>query len=174
MATQNNSQQTLQYNYAHIHEWVVKSGVSSAITERSIESLTDRAEIAKRLNFKGYSKNNPLGWWVSGLDLNTMKPQEFGQFKPDKPVSLSPEDEDGSKYLTPKDSQYDAIALPHQDEGYWQSVIDDPSIAIALDEGTKKAGMLMTLGFVALALCGVWMGLKKGGKELVNNLALLA
>jgi hypothetical protein len=34
--------------------------------------------------------------------------------------------------------------------------------------------MLMTLGFVALALCGVWMGLKKGGKELVNNLALLA
>ncbi|HEY9903011.1 MAG TPA: DUF3854 domain-containing protein, partial [Candidatus Sericytochromatia bacterium] len=47
-------------------------------------------------------------------------------------------------------------------------------IAIALDEGTKKAGMLMTLGFVALALCGVWMGLKKGGKELVNNLALLA
>lgn len=103
-----------------------------------------------------------------------MKPQEFGQFKPDNPVSLSPEDEDDSKYLTPKDSQYDAIALPHPDEGYWQSVIDDPSKPIALDEGAKKAGMLMTLGFVALALCGVWMGLKKGGKELVNNLALLA
>jgi putative DNA primase/helicase len=174
MAFQNNVRQTLQFNYKHIHEWVVKSGVSSAITERSIESLTDRTEIAKRLNFEGYSKNNSLGWWVSGLDLATMELQTFGQFKPDKPVSLSPEDEDGSKYLTPKDSQYDAIALPHPDEGYWQRVIDDPSIPIALPEGTKKAGMLMTLSFVALALCGVWMGLKKGGKELVNNLALLA
>ncbi len=107
------------------------------------------------------------------MDLKTMKRQTFGQFKPKEPIQL-PKVKKPSKYLTPTKSEYDAIALEHPDEDYWQRLIDDPSIPIALDEGTKKAGMLMTLGFVALALCGVWMGLKKGGKELVNNLALLA
>jgi hypothetical protein len=99
-----------------------------------------------------------------------MQLETFGQFKPNEPVKLSAKDKDGAKYITAK-GEYDAIALQHPDKDYWQRVIDDPSIPIALDEGVKKAGLLMTLGFVALALCGVTMGLKKGGKELVNNLA---
>ncbi|HEY9656811.1 MAG TPA: DUF3854 domain-containing protein, partial [Crinalium sp.] len=82
-------------------------------------------------------------------------------------------DKDAAKYLTSK-GEYDAIALQHADKDYWQRVIDDPSIPITLNEGVKKAGLLMTLSFIALALCGVTMGLKKGGKELVNNLAVLA
>jgi putative DNA primase/helicase len=102
-----------------------------------------------------------------------MQLETFGQFKPNEPVKLSAKDKDAAKYLTSK-GEYDAIALQHPDKDYWQRVLDDPSIPIALDEGVKKAGLLMTLGFVALALCGVTMGLKKGGKELVNNLALLA
>jgi putative DNA primase/helicase len=160
-------------NYTAFEEWTQGSGVSEIITKLNLKSLTDRAVVALKLRWKKYSDEYPLGWWVSGLDLKTMKPQAFGQFKPETAIQLSPEDEKPAKYLTRKGG-YDAIALQHPEEDYWQRVIDDPSIPIALDEGTKKAGMLMTLGFVALALCGVWMGLKKGGKELVNNLALLA
>jgi putative DNA primase/helicase len=160
-------------NYSAFEEWTQGSGVSEIITKLNLKPLTNRAVIALKLRWKKYSDEYPLGWWVSGLDLKTMKPQAFGQFKPETAIQLSPEDEKPAKYLTRKGG-YDAIALQHPEEDYWQRVIDDPSIPIALDEGTKKAGMLMTLGFVALALCGVWMGLKKGGKELVNNLALLA
>src|SRR4028119_1180019 len=160
-------------NYSAFEEWTQGSGVSEVITKLNLKSLTDRKLIARNLRWKKYFDEHPLGWWVSGLDLKTMKPQAFGQFKPETAIQLSPEDDKPAKYLTRKGG-YDAIALQHPEEDYWQRVIDDPSIPIALDEGAKKAGMLMTLGFVALALCGVWMGLKKGGKELVNNLAMLA
>jgi len=160
-------------NYTAFQEWTQGSGVSEVITKLNLMSLTDRAAVALKLRWKKYSDEHPLGWWVSGLDLKTMKPQAFGQFKPETAIQLSPEDEKPAKYLTRKGG-YDAIALQHPDKDYWQRVIDDPSIPIALDEGVKKAGLLMTLDFIALALCGVTMGLKKGGKELVNNLALLA
>ena len=160
-------------DYSPFEEWVEGSGVSEIITKLNLELPPDRKAIAKKLNKKKYFDKLPLGWWVSGLDLKTMKRQAFGQFKPKEPIQ-SPKAKKPAKYLTPTGGEYDAIALQHPDEDYWQRVIDDPSIPIALDEGVKKAGMLMTLGFVALALCGVWMGLKKGGKELVNNLALLA
>src|SRR4028119_805893 len=159
--------------YSASQEWVQGSGVSEDITKLNLQPLIDRAVIAMKLGWKKYLDNLPLGWWVSGLNLRTMQLETFGQFKPNEPVKLSAKDKDAAKYLTSK-GEYDAIALQHPDKDYWQRVIDDPSIPIALDEGVKKAGMLMTLGFVALALCGVWMGLKKGGKELVNNLALLA
>lgn len=159
--------------YSAFQEWVQGSGVSEDITKLNLKPLIDRAVIAMKLGWKKYLDNLPLGWWVSGLNLKTMQLETFGQFKPNEPVKLSAKDKDAAKYLTSK-GEYDAIALQHPDKDYWQRVIDDPSIPIALDEGVKKAGLLMTLGFVALALCGVTMGLKKGGKELVNNLAFLA
>ena len=159
--------------YSASQEWVQGSGVSEDITKLNLLPLIDRAVIAMKLGWKKYLDNLPLGWWVSGLNLRTMELETFGQFNPNEPVKLSAKDKDAAKYLTSK-GEYDAIALQHPDKDYWQRVIDDPSIPIALDEGVKKAGLLMTLGFVALALCGVTMGLKKGGKELVNNLALLA
>jgi hypothetical protein len=47
----------------------------------------DRAQVvAKKVGWKKYFDNLPLGWWVSGFDLKTMKPQEFGQFKPNEPI----------------------------------------------------------------------------------------
>src|SRR4028118_531922 len=159
--------------YSASQEWVQGSGVSEDITKLNLLPLIDRAVIAMKLGWKKYLDNLPLGWWVSGLNLRTMQLETFGQFKPNEPVKLSAKDKDGAKYLTSK-GEYDAMALQNPDKDYWQRVIDDPSIPIALDEGVKKAGLLMTLGFVALALCGVTMGLKTGGKELVNNLALLA
>jgi putative DNA primase/helicase len=169
MATQNNIQQTSKPNYAHHLEWMRDSGVDPKITERSIESLTDRKVVAKKVGWKKYPDNLPLGWWVSGLDLITMKPQEFGQFKPNSPISLNG---DEVKYITDKGHPYDAIALPHPDPEYWQRVLDDVSIPVDVDEGAKKSGAGMTCGFPSLALCGVTLWQSKG--ELVSNLAALA
>jgi putative DNA primase/helicase len=161
----------------HLAEWVQGSGVDPGIVDlkRCLRSLRDRAVVAARLGWKKYSDNLPLGWWVSGLDLTTMKHQSFGQYKPDEEIRLNVEDEDTQKYLTPKKDlgPYDAIALPHAtDKNYWQRILDDPSIPIDLDEGGKKSGAGMTCGFPSLALCGVTMWQFKG--ELVSNLAALA
>jgi len=161
----------------HLAEWVQGSGVNPAVVDlkRCLRSLTDRAVVGKKVGWKKYSDNLPLGWWVSGLDLVTMKHQSFGQFKPDEEIRLNAEDEDTQKYLTPKKhlGPYDAIALPHAtDKNYWQRILDDPSIPVDLDEGAKKSGAGMTCGFPSLALCGVAMWQFKG--ELVSNLAALA
>ncbi len=161
----------------HLAEWVQGSGVNPAVVDlkRCLRSLTDRAVVAAKLGWKKYSDNLPLGWWVSGLDLATMKHQSFGQYKPDEEIRLNAEDEDTQKYLTPKKhlGPYDAIALPHAtDKNYWQRILNDPSIAVDLDEGGKKSGAGMTCGFPSLALCGVTMWQFKG--ELVSNLAALA
>jgi len=158
----------------HLAEWVEGSGVPEAIVRLAVRSLNDRTVIAQRINWKKYLDKHALGWWVSSVDLSTMQLSDVGQFKPDKPVMMSPEDEDGSKYLTRKDKPYDAIALPHPDKNFWQRVIDDPSHPVELIEGPKKAGCLVGLDYVALALCGVTMGLQKGGKNLVKNLEILA
>ncbi|MEG4589852.1 DUF3854 domain-containing protein [Microcoleus sp. MOSTC5] len=164
-------QVSLKISPLHLAEWVKESGVSEAITRLNVQSLTDRTIIGRRLGWKKYLDKNPLGWWVSGLDLSTMKLQSFGQFKPDEPVVLSAEDEDGAKYITAKGG-YDAIALQHTEKDFWQRVLDDPSIPVPPAEGTKKAGALMTCGYASLAVCGVEMGLRKG--KLVPNLAAVA
>jgi putative DNA primase/helicase len=161
----------------HLAEWVQGSGVPVEITRRAIVSLSDRTIVAERLGWKKYSDNLPLGWWCSGLDLSTMEPQIFGQYKPNYEIPLNPKKpDDTSKYISTKGTKvgYDAIALPHPDPDYWQRIIDDPSIPIYPIEGPKKAGALIGLDYCALALCGVTMGLQKGGKKLVKNLDILA
>ena len=155
--------------YTAQEEWVQGSGVCEVITQLSVIPMTDRKVVAKKVGWKKYSNNLPLGWWVSGLDLTTMKPQEFGQFKPDEKILL---DGDEVKYISDKGHPYDAIALPHPDPEYWQRVLDDVSILVDLDEGTKKSGAGMTCGFPSLALCGVAMWQRNG--ELVSNLAAVA
>jgi putative DNA primase/helicase len=155
--------------YTAQEEWVQGSGVCEAITKLSVKPQTDRKVIAKKVGWKKYFDNLPLGWWVSGLDLTTMKPQEFGQFKPDEKILMNGEE---IKYISDKGHPYDAIALPHPDPEYWQRVLDDVSIPVDIDEGTKKSGAGMTCGFPSLALCGVAMWQRKG--ELVSNLAAVA
>jgi putative DNA primase/helicase len=156
----------------HLAEWCEGSGVSEAIARLAATSLNDRKAIAPSIGWKRYPDNYPLGWFVSGLNLATMQPQPFGQFKPDEAIQF-PEEEKPTKYISDKGHPYDAIALPHP-EGtkYWQRVLDDVSVVVDLDEGTKKAGAGMTCGFPSLALCGVAMWQRKG--ELVPNLVAVA
>lgn len=153
----------------HWDEWTKESGISAEITEKCLQSLDNRQEIAQKLGWKGYPNHNSLGWFASGISLLTLKSLAFGQFKPDVPILLSPEDEKPAKYLTPKNIPYDAIALPVRD---WAEVLKDHSIHILVTEGTKKAAALETCEYPTLALAGVEMGLKNG--KLVPNLDAIA
>ena len=163
--------QTYSKSDKHLDEWCEDSGVSKAIARLAFKSLKDRKVIAHRIGWKIYPDEYSLGWFASGLDLTTMQPQAFGQFKPDKAIQF-PEKEKPTKYLSDKGHPYDAIALRHPDKDFWQRVLDDVSIIVDIDEGTKKAGAGMTCGLPSLALCGVSMWQIKG--ELVPNLAAVA
>ena len=153
----------------HRREWIEGSGISSEITEKCLQSIDDRQEIAKLLGWKGYPEHNPHGWFVSGISLLTFKPLPFGQFKPDTPIRLNAEDDKLAKYLTPKHIPYDAIALDVRD---WAEVVEDPTIHIAVTEGVKKVAALETCEYPSLALVGVNMGLesKKRGLTKVGKL----
>ncbi|MEG5135281.1 DUF3854 domain-containing protein, partial [Microcoleus sp. AT8-B1] len=162
--------QTYSPSEEHMVEWCEKSGVSEAIARKASKPLNDRKIIAHRIGWKNYPDEYSLGWWSSGLDLVTMEPQAFGQFKPYEKIEIDGEER---KYITDKGHPYDAIALPHPEGAkYWQRVLDDVSVIVDLDEGTKKAACGITCGFPSLALCGVAMWQRKG--ELVPNLAALA
>ncbi|MEG5164458.1 DUF3854 domain-containing protein [Microcoleus sp. AT3-A2] len=163
--------QTYSLSEKHMVEWCEGSGVSEAIARRAVKYLRDRKVIAHRIGWAVYADEYSLGWFASGLDLATMKPQSFGQFKPDIAIQF-PEKEKPTKYLSDKGHPYDAIALPHPDKNFWQRVLDDVSIIVDLDEGTKKSGAGMTCGLPSLALCGVAMWQSKG--EIVPNLAAVA
>lgn len=154
---------------AYLDEWVSGSGVTEEIAKLNVEALSDKKEIARRLGWKAY--HHTPGWWVSGIDPTTGLTSPFGQFKPDTPIQF-PDADKPAKYLTPK-IPYDAICLNVGEEDYWQTILDDPSIPIAITEGAKKAGALISNGYPAIALCGVEMGLIKGNK-LVPNLEQFA
>ncbi|AUB44798.1 Superfamily II DNA or RNA helicase (plasmid) [Nostoc flagelliforme CCNUN1] len=47
--------------------------------------------------------------------------------------------------------------------GFWAWVMEHPEIPVCLTEGEKKAACLLTLGYVAIALPGIWNG--RVGKE---------
>lgn len=52
--------------------------------------------------------------------------------------------------------------------GFWAWVMAHPEIPVILTEGEKKAGCLLSLGFVAIALPGIWNG--RVGKEDLERL----
>ncbi len=145
--------------------------------------------IAERLNWKihrfGQKTRQALrGWWVSGIDPLTWQPMTWGRFKPDadtpiidyakgKPAKyLSPSLGPGSSRLTllaVPDAIWQRVAerynLPmpvDQTQGFWQWV-GQQQIPIIVTEGEKKAGCLLTLGYAAIALPGIFNGYRKPG-----------
>ena len=116
------------------------------------------------------------GWWCSGLDpLNNWEKMSWGQFKPDNPRT-SPDDPSKSiKY----EGQYQVEARatflddPNRPE-LWPEVAKDVSAPIYLMEGSKKSGLLLTLGYAAIALPGIWMGRRKDPERLIRELETFA
>ncbi len=52
--------------------------------------------------------------------------------------------------------------------GFWDWVVEHPEIPLILTEGEKKAGRLLSLGFVAIGLPGIWNG--RVGNRIIERL----
>jgi hypothetical protein len=48
--------------------------------------------------------------------------------------------------------------LSEEDPGFWEWVSHEPAIPITITEGAKKAGALLTIGYAAIALPGIYGG----------------
>ncbi len=137
------------------------------------------------------------GLWISGLDpLNNWQPMEWGRFKPTYPRTN--ENGKSVKYesqpATPNRVTYfdippyiwdlvaqrysikryhSSLALRLQDRmhplEFWEWVQKHPEIPVILCEGEKKAACLLSLGFVAIALPGIWNG-RVGKKDFDERL----
>ena len=136
------------------------------------------------------------GWWCSGLDpLNNWEPMDWGRFKPDfprinwekdKPIKYEspPKVPNRVTYFNIPDSIWDKVAQRYGIKRYysplalrlqdsfspicfWEWVKQHPEIPIILTEGEKKAAALLSLGYVAIALPGIWNG--RVGKQDFNE-----
>lgn len=119
------------------------------------------------------------GWWCGGLDpLDTWRPMQWGCFKPDRP-RLSPEKGKPIKYEHPvktptrvfvldvperiweKVARSYGLAMPHDRRaGFW-TWVQRERVPIVLVEGAKKAASLISAGYAAIALPGIWNGRRK-------------
>jgi len=131
---------------------------------------------------KRYSHATPGGWWCNGTDPATGEAMEWGCFKPNQPrigVNNKP-----IKYEHPPKTPTRAFFLPvnlqiwqkianrfhlvmpknivvtKQGEalGFWAWVLANSNIPIIITEGAKKAAALLSIGYVAIALPGIWNG----------------
>lgn len=134
-----------------------------------------------------YAHTTLGGWWVNGLDpLNNWQPMAWGRFKPDRP-RIDLEKNKPVKYESPPKTPnrvtyfdvpnciWDKVARRYNIKRYhsplalrlfdrlnprlfWEWVQLHREIPIILCEGEKKAASLLSQGFVAIALPGIWNG----------------
>ncbi|TVQ47157.1 MAG: DUF3854 domain-containing protein [Gloeocapsa sp. DLM2.Bin57] len=155
----------------------------------------------KNTLLRRYQHTEAGGWWCSGIDLLTGKEDLWGCFKPDHPrlienkvikyehppqtstgvfalrIPLTLWQQIAQKYHI--DILPEAINKNQPDLGFWQWVIDHPEIPICITEGAKKAGALLSIGYVAIALPGINSGYRvshdgEGKSRLIPQLEILA
>jgi hypothetical protein len=172
----------------------VQTLIDSEVDEHCREM---RYPIAERLNWNvRQSKNRTLrGWWVSGIDpLANWQQMSWGRFKPDAatPV-ITPTTGKSAKYLSPSLGKGSSrLVLLDVPSSVWQRVADRYQISITrndtrtgfwswvqrnavpvvLTEGEKKAGCLLTVGYAAIALPGIFGGYRKENNQLIPELAV--
>ncbi|NJL79593.1 MAG: DUF3854 domain-containing protein, partial [Richelia sp. SM2_1_7] len=146
---------------------------------------------------KRYAHAEHGGMWISGLDPhNNWKPMEWGRFKPTHPridekgrfvkYESPPKTANRVTYFDVPDCIWDKVAKRYGIKRYnsplalrlrdllhplnfWEWVLAHPEIPIILCEGEKKAAALLSLGFVAIALPGIWNG-RVGRKDFDERL----
>jgi hypothetical protein len=139
-----------------------------------------------RLSFSVLNRYHHLddgGWWCSGVDVLTGDDASWGCFKPNNP-KWDDEKEKYRKYDHPEKVLTEIFALkipnkfwqlvarrynvalpenyqelPHS--AFWQWVIDHPQIPVIITEGAKKAGAVLSCGYVCIALPGIWNGIRQ-------------
>ena len=157
-----------------------------------------RYPIAERLNWnvtRSNQKKALRGWWVSGVDpLNHWQQMSWGRFKPDAATPImDPKKGKSAKYLSPslgkgssrlilldvpssvweKVSARYQIAISKQDyrQGFWNWVRAN-SVPVVLTEGEKKAGCLLSFGYAAIALPGIFGGYRSEEQQIIPELAV--
>jgi putative DNA primase/helicase len=151
----------------HLTEWSKGSGIDAIIIEANVRSYNSRKEISELL---GWNVKCESGWFVRGIDPVTGNLRKFGQFKPDSPVYMEGK---RVKYLTPKGLKSEGIFLLNPKEpNFWLNV-KNSNEPIYITEGAKKAAALLQHRKAAMALTGVWNGLKNR-EVLIEDLLLFA
>jgi hypothetical protein len=135
------------------------------------------------------------GWWVSGVDvLNNYNDDLWGQFKPLQP-RLSADKGKIIKYEAPPKHPTGIIALRvsrllwykvaklnkiklflsplalrqrdrNQPLSFWEWVVNNPEVPLIITEGAKKAASLLSLGYAAIALPGIFNGYRQPKDKL--------
>ena len=140
---------------------------------------------------RSYEHIEAGGWWSSGVDLlsPTFDASLWGGFKPDTP-RLHLDNQKAVKYEHPPkvsteifalkvpDSVWDRIAVRsgikryhsplalrlqdrHRPVSFWEWSLKTSEMPLLITEGAKKAGSLLTAGYAAIALPGIWGGYRQ-------------
>ena len=150
---------------------------------------------------KRYRHIEAGGWWVSGVDvLNKYSDDLYGQFKPLQP-RLSADKGKIIKYEGLPKHPTGIIALKvsrllwhivarlnnielflsplalrlkdrYQPISFWSWVVHNPEIPLIITEGAKKAAALISIGYAAIALPGVFNGYRQPKDEFGRKTGL--
>ncbi len=161
-----------------VYEYLATEHSKRLNTGRLASNLLKRYELAADYG----------GWWVAGVDPITGKRMQWGQFKPNTPRQDIQKDKP-IKYEAPDGVLTRAFFLevprhiwelisnkydcPIDDSlHFWQWVIKN-NLPITICEGAKKAGALLTIGIIAIAISGVYNATRKldsDERELIPDL----
>lgn len=150
----------------HYKEWQ-DSAVCDPIIQRNVWTITDPREVDQLLNRNTdkrwkHSVDLSPGWAVAGVAPHSGERTFAGaQYKPDNP----PKDPDSGKprkYYSPSRQALSPLFLEMEAQDYWQKLITNTSEPIAICEGAKKAGALLSKGIPAISIPGVSTGGKLG------------
>ena len=163
------------------------------------ERYTQTGKLRQR-EIHRYSHLSNGGLLCVGVDPRSGEASAWGQLKPDTPRS-DPIKGKGIKYESPIDLPAGAYFLrvswrvgariakrygleeeyrqrqgnapeTEEDKGFWQWAKANPSIPATWDEGGKKVGCLLSQGFLAIGLPGIWMAFEPKSHQLKPELEL--
>jgi hypothetical protein len=177
----------IKLNFFHLEGQVALDRLFIAEKLKRTNSGTISYSILKR-----YRHVEEGGWWVSGVDvLNQYSDDLWGQFKPTKP-RLSADKGKLIKYEGPpkhptgiialKVSRllWQAIANRNNIElsdrdwqlSFWSWVVNNSEVPLIITEGAKKAAALISLGYAAIALPGIFNGYRQPKDEFGRKTGL--
>jgi hypothetical protein len=186
----------IKLNFFHLEGQVALDRLFIADKLKRTNSGTISYSILKR-----YRHVEAGGWWVSGEDVNNNYSEDiWGQFKPTKP-RLSADKGKIIKYEAPPKHPTGIIALKvsqllwHQvgkqnniklflsplalrlrdrnpSLSFWSWVVNNPEVPLIVTEGAKKAAALISLGYAAIALPGIFNGYRQPKDEFGRKTGL--
>ena len=152
----------------HWEEWVMESAISPEIALLNLRSLHDAREVDELLNRntnKKWKHSEELvpAWAVTGLHPIGWERVSTGcQVKPDT-AQVDPKSGKIRKYFSPSKEESYPLFLEVPEAEFWEKVLKDTCIPLFIVEGAKKAAALLSLGFAAISVPGVW-NCRKGDK----------